>query len=348
MSDPAQQQDPRAGTVSLLQEYGQRRKEFHAFDEYDTVMSRLRANTAGKIDTLADPLKSITARLFSLTDKGFFLLEVCEWKINAIVEALIQTINAENTLALANNTRALIEHLGAFVAVAKELDNLAQGLHGQNNEQAINRMLENTARFLHRAYYGKSPKVTKDKHQQALHVESECLAALKDDIQDIDKVYDFLCEYVHPNYGSNALVSTGQLGAGRLNPPPEFHRETIERLLRYCALAMIFLKHQGIGYAGVILRLQGLLDLCFVPGATVGNVFAKKAAKPRGDGSSKETAYAFPNARTKQEAMQLCYEFLTQQGLRIEHVQLGAVEECSIYDVFNTNKGAFWFKVPRS
>jgi len=58
----------------------------------------------------------------------------------------------------------------------------------------------------------------------------------QDEITDIGEVYDFLCEYVHPNYGSNALVSTGVLGAGRLNPPADSHRETIDRLLQYCAL----------------------------------------------------------------------------------------------------------------
>jgi hypothetical protein len=348
MSSEQRPEDPTAGVIKLLQQYRERREEFHRFDEYDAVMDTLRATTAAKIDKINEPLKSVATRLFTVTDKGFFLLAVCEWKIDAIADALIQTISANNSIALANNTRALIEHLGAFVAVAKELDSLALALKGQNTAQGINHLLDKTERFLHRGYYGKSPKVTKDKNEQALHVESDCLAALKEEITDIYEVYDFLCEYVHPNYGSNALVSTGVLGAGRLNPPADFHRDTINRLLRYCALAMIFLKERGIVFAGVILRLQGLLDLCFVSQATIGNVFAKKAAKPRGDGTSKETAYFFPNARTKLEAMQLCYDFLANQGLQIQNRHIGTIDGTSIYDVFVTDDGSIWFKLPLS
>lgn len=100
-------------------------------------------------------------------------------------------MSSANPIALANNTRALVEHLDALVAVAKELDRLAQAVHGQNNQETINRMLERTEGFLHRAYYGKSSKVTSDKAEQALHVESDCLAALRGDIKDIDEVYGF-------------------------------------------------------------------------------------------------------------------------------------------------------------
>lgn len=152
-----------------------------------------------------------------------------------------------------------------------------------------------------------------------------------------------LCEYVHPNYGSNALVSTGRLASGQLNPPPEYHRQTAHQFLRYCELAMLYLKRQGIQHAGAVLRLQPLLDLCFVPNASISNAFAKKSAVPKGDGTAKDSAYYFPKARTKQEANQLSCEFLTQRGDVIEKVSVGAIGGDSIHDVFTTDKGTVWF-----
>lgn len=340
----AQGQDTRTVAIGLLEKYCERREEFRQFDEYDAVMAQARAVVAHKVDLLREPLKGIAARLFNIQDQGFFLLQVCEWKIAYIADALIHAINTGNSLALANNTRALIEHLGGLVAVARQLDRLGRELRGKNNERAIKQLLERTETFIHRAYYGKSPKTTKTKAEQALHVESDLLAALRDDVENIDEVYAFLCDYVHPNYGSNALVSTGRLAGGRLNPSPEYHRETTDRLLRCCAYAMSYLEVHGIEWAGTPVRLQFVLDLCFVEHATLGNAFATKAPIPKGDGKTKDSAYWFPKARTKPEAVELCYEFLAQRGDTIVSRRVRAIEGGSVYHMFTTDNGQFWFK----
>src|SRR4029077_16778312 len=122
--------------------------------------------------------------------------------------------------------------------------------------------------------------------------------------------YDFLCEYVHPNYGSNVLVSSGKLASGRLNPPEDFHRDTLDRLRSYCSFCMEYLRDRGIAHGAVFARLQALLDLCFAPGANMGNAFSIRTPNPAGDGTSKETAFHFPKARTAPEAIQLCYAYL--------------------------------------
>ena len=163
---------------------------------------------------------------------------------------------------------------------------------------------------------------------------------------DIEDVYDFLCEYVHPNYGSNALVSTGRLANGRLNPPEEFHRETLDRLRRYCSLCMEFLRERGIEHGSTFIKLQNLFDLCSAKGATVNNVFAIKRPVPDGDGKSKETAYFFRKARTAAEAIELSNEFIENEGYNVKRRENGGLDGGVIYDVYDTDKGKIWFKMP--
>ena len=272
-------------------------------------------------------------------------LKVCGWKIDYIAEALIHSIEAKNPISLANNTRALIEHLAALVATVKELQKLLAKLRGQGQDMSIRNALGKTETFIFRAYYGKSPKVASETHEQALHV-NDLIKSLKDDVADIEDVYDFLCEYVHPNYGSNALVSTGRLANGRLNPPEEFHRETLDRLRRYCSLCMEFLRERGIEHGSTFIKLQNLFDLCSAKGATVNNVFAIKRPVPDGDGKSKETAYFFRKARTAAEAIELSNEFIENEGYNVKRRENGGLDGGVIYDVYDTDKGKIWFKMP--
>jgi hypothetical protein len=345
MADSCTDFNAAQAAIILLNDYRQRRQEFRVYDDYDQTMKQMRDSASEKIEALEEPLKSIASRLFSIADQGFFLFQVCEWKIDYIAEALIHSIEAKNPIALANNTRALIEHMAALVAIVKELQKLLAKLRGQGQEMSIRSALEKTETFIYRAYYGKSPKVTSEPHEQALHV-NDLINALKDEVAEIEDVYEFLCEYVHPNHGSNVLVSTGRLANGRLNPPEEFHRETLDRLRRYCSLSMQFLKERGIEHRSTFIKLQNLFDLCLAKGATVNNVFAIKKPIPDGDGKSKETAYSFRKARTAAEAIALSYEFIKTEGYNVKRKEIGGLGDGVIYDVYDTDKGKIWFKMP--
>lgn len=331
--------------MALLKDFRSRQLQQQLFNDYDATMKRMREKIAGETENLDEPMKSIATRLFSVADQGFFLYAVYHWKIDYLAEALIHAIEAKNPIALANNVRALVEHLAALVLILKEFEKLEQCLHGQGQEAAINIALEKTETFIHRSYYGKSPKVTKDKREQALHV-NDCLVALKEDVADIEETYEFLSEYVHPNHGSNVLVSTGQLASGRLNPPEEYHRETLDRLKSYCSHCMLYLQDRVTERSSVFMMLKDLSDRCLIRGAKVNRVFAIKLPIAEGNGKSKETAYYFPKARTAMEAIKLCYEFLDKEGYEVVGRQNGGVVDGFVYDIFKTDIGDIWFKVP--
>jgi len=334
-----------AATI-LLKDYRERRHAFHVFDDYDSAMSNMRLNASARLHELSEPLKTVAARLLSINEKAFFLFQVCEWKLDYLAEALIHAIEANNPLALANNARALVEHLAALAAIVQELERLENTMLGQGEEKAINDALDKAERFIYRSFYGKSPKLTNNKNQQALHI-NDCLKALKKEVADIEDVYDFLCEYVHPNHGSNVLVSTGHLGTGRLNPSEDFHRETLDRLRRYCSLCMLFLREHGIQYGSIFIKLQHLFEKCFSTDAKISNVFSARGGQLRGDGKSQDTAYFFPKARTAMEAIKLTYEFLKKENYIVQRQEVGAIIDEFVYDVYVTSKGMIWFKMPK-
>jgi hypothetical protein len=346
MNDSQKALDAPETAASLLREYRERRERFRIFDDFESAISKMSESVERGNETTAEPLKTLGNRLFRICVDAFFLIQVCEWKINYLAEALLHSIEVRNPISLASNTRGVVEHMAALTFVAETLEKLRVGLDGQGSESKINDALNKAETTLKRAYYGRSPKVS-GKNEAAPHIESDCLAALEKFVPEIREVYDFLCEYVHPNYGSNLLVSTGQLGKGRLNPPASYHQEIIDRICRYCSLALLTLKNKSVEFTSPIIRLNDMVERCLVKNAKITNAFAKKGAVPQGDGQSKETAFFFKNARTSVEAVELTYRYLQECGVRpTGDKEIGAVEEGFIYDVFPTTEGRLWFKTP--
>ena len=346
MNEPQKPYSPSEAATLLLREYREHRENFRIFDDFDKAMSGMRTSVDEGLGTVAEPLRTVADRLFKISRNGFFLTQLCGLKIGYLAEALQHSIKVGNPLSLASNTRGLIEHLAALMFVTETLEKLRESLDGQGSESKINEALGKAEGTLRRAYYGRSPKAS-EKGETAPHIESECLAALEKYVPDIRETYGFLCEYVHPNYGSNLLLSTGELGRGRLNPPAEFHKETIDRICRYCSLALLFLRDDAVRISAPPIRLHDLMNRCFVRGAKISSVFGRRDASPVGDGLSQETAFFFPKARTSLEAIDLADRFLKESGIvSTGNREIGGVADGFIYDVFPTSKGRLWFKIP--
>lgn len=346
MSTPEKQYSATEAATLLLIEYREHRQTFRVFDDFENAMTQMRESAERGLCDLDEPLKTVAERLLKICNDGFFLVQVCEWKISYIAEALVHSIERQNPISLANNARALIEHVAALVFIFESLEKLRANLAGQGSELKINEALCKAELTLKRCYYGKSPKLA-EKDGAAPHIESECLKAFEHFVPDIFETYGFLCEYVHPNFGSNLLVSTGELGRGRLNPPADFHRDALDRICRYCSLTMLFLRKQPVQLSTPIVQLKDLADRCLAPGVKITSVFAQRAAAPRGDGQSKETAFFFPKARTNIEAVEMSYRYLDEAGIKVlGNKEIGAVADGFIYDVYPTSGGRLWFKIP--
>lgn len=300
-----------------------------------------------RLQEVTEPLKKVAQRLLTIQGQFYFLIQVCWWKIDYIAEATLHAIQAQNPISLAHNTRALIEHAASLTFIVASIDELRTHLDGQGSEEKINKALGDAEVVLRRSYFGRSHKKAAKKEDRAPHIESECLKAMERHMKSVKEDYDFLCEYVHPNYGSNELVSTGKLGSGRLCPPPDFHRPTLERFYQLCSATIEYVKSGTLDWVDVVLQLQEYFNRCCSRGAKINNVFGERCAVPQGDGKSKETAFHFPTARTPMEARNMIDRYLKKVGIQEAGVSTpaGATNAIS-YEIVPTSVGPLWFTRP--
>lgn len=331
--------------LGFLQKYLYEYKEQHPFKSFKEQIDR--DSSLAENSNVDAALAQLARRLIRYAYDAFFMQQVCSWKVFHIVRALLNATETENPVSLAGNTRALIEHLASYAHVAKSMENLAGGMEGQGSSAKIGEALDRAEVTLKRSYYGTSPHREKPKDEQAHHI-NDCLIALQEDVEDIGEVYGYLCEYVHPNYGSNQLVANGELGCGDLEPDPGQLTATVDRMCGYAVLTLDLLIELESRSALICLKIKDLSERCLQPRSAIGNVFGKRPLKPAGDGMSQQTAYYFPKARTAMEAITMTYEFLQAEGIEINGAkELGGIEDGWIFDVFPTSRGNLWFKIPQ-
>lgn len=68
-----------------------------------------------------------------------------------------------------------------------------------------------------------------------------------------------------------------------------------------------------------------------------------------GKGNSKENAIRFENAMTFDDHIEMQREYIEQNNLEVTGVRsVGSVKDRYIYDVYETQNGSLWFKVPNN
>jgi hypothetical protein len=286
-----------------------------------------------------------TAERYVTTLQGFmFVALVCRRKIDAINEILKFAHQSGNALALAQGIRSLVEHVAVQAEIAKVLEHLNESIKGQTDGEKIHLILRKAEIFVNRCYFGKSPKTTSDKEKQALHV-NDCLKTLESDFIGVGEAYDFLCEFVHPNHGSNALVSIKDHRTLITSIVSDLDRPDTRDMLGIAISAFqvsekIELKiHSNVGYLG------GFANRFFLAKAKVSNVFSPKDIKPTGDGKTKETALFFPNARDHVEIYDLLYKFMKARRIEVGERVLDGIDGNFLFETFDSSIGVVWHKV---
>ncbi|QXG22928.1 hypothetical protein KTT56_13920 [Pseudomonas viridiflava] len=319
--------------------------------DHDSRFSGLRTIVKNKSSRLRAPLNVLAPRLYYIADHSFYCVELFKYKYYLLAKAMLNGLNDNNPLSLANNCRSLLEQVATLSYCMQTVDDSLKSLKDQGTLGKIDQILSKAEKILRRTYAGEGKKGDKKPETEAIHV-STAVKELDTKIEDALESYDFLCEFVHPNYGNNLLISTGELGKGKIGSR-ENSDETITRIAVIGASLLNFGKQTtGLSYPILTWHAHHLVELCFIRGAKITNVFASKKPLPEGDGKTKETAFYFKNARTSQEAMDLSYKFLLEIGHQIkpsDRVNGGPGKENEImyiYDKWSTKKGDIWFKIP--
>jgi len=341
-------QDPEELTLLAIEKYKEdeatKKAGNDAFEKFREAEEELAKNLEG----VTPELKELAIRIDRCSRHGFFVIRVAELKILYLLRALKHDLEDRNPLSLASNTRGLVEHTAAMSYAGSALEQLLKALDNQSSEARINQALKKAEITIESCFYGSSPKGSDPEKPKAPHI-NDCLNVLKEQpgLDEIGDIYGYLCEFVHPNYGSNTLVSTGIIGEGLLDPPPEYHKEAIQTFCTGCVLCLSYLLEVlSPRYSIACIRLGDLVHRCVSPGARITNVFSVREPSTSSDGTTKETAIFFSKARTHFEAMEMTYKYMNSKGINTDGLMRHIDEfgERFFYEYWDTPEGKIWFK----
>jgi hypothetical protein len=240
---------------------------------------------------------------------------------------------------LFNLARAFMEHTASLAFQNQALEKAVSDIESKQLFDQVDRAIRKHRKIVDRMYYGgeSGPKDAKRLHTNDL------LEALAKVDKRAASDYATLCEFVHPNYGSNLLVSSGELSSGSIGIPSEsltkelsLARGAIER----CAALDWDLVISGTRHLS---KIENWITIASANGAKLSHLFSVRVGHS-GDGKSKDTAIFFKKARTHNEAIQAFYKYLEQQGIEFHERRIAGVEDGYLFDIVLTDKGPLWVK----
>lgn len=305
--------------------------------EFDGLLDRSKSRLPG--DDVQSETAKVAHSLHELAFAHFFSTLVFRFKTREIARGILDAEAKANLVVLFNLARAFMEHTASLAFQNQALEKAVAEIRAQQVIEQVDRTIRKHRKIVDRMYYGGegSPKDAKP-----LHANDLLEALLKVDHRAA-KDYATLCEFVHPNYGSNLLVSSGKLSAGSIGIPSEslikelsLARDAIER----CAALDWELVISGTRHLSTI---DNWIFIASGEGAKLSQLFSLRVGHS-GDGKSKETALFFKKARTHSEAMQAFYLYLEQQGISLHQRRVASVEGGFLFDIAVTDRGPLWVK----
>lgn len=337
--------------ITILEDYISKAEEDEFFRDHDSRFVGLRAAVKEKSAKLKPPLNVIAPRLYYIADHSFYCIELFKYKYYLLAKAMLHGFNELNPLSLANNCRSLLEQVATLAYCMQAVQTMLDGLKDQGSIEKIDVIISKAEKILQRTYAGEGKKKNSASQIEAIHVHT-AIEDLDKKLADSINSYDYLCEFVHPNLGNNLLVSSGEIGKGKIHSRSNMDENIVKIASIGIALLVFNTESVGMAYPTLTWRTHHLVELCFTRGAKITNVFSTKKPLPEGDGRSKETAFFFKNARTAQESMSLSYQYLIDNGHSVEPYNRSnggvATIDCTIYiyDKWKTKVGDIWFKTP--
>lgn len=320
--------------------------------DHDSRFDGLRKSVRDKSEKLKSPLNVITPRLYYVADHSFYCIQLFEYKYYLLAKGMLNGLSDNNPLSLANNCRSLLEQVATLSYCMHAVEEMLERLKDQGSLEKINQIISKAEKVLQRTYAGQGKRDPSKQAPEAIHVNS-AIKKLEEKVENAIGSYDYLCEFVHPNYGNNFLISAGEIGKGKINS----RENSDETIIKITSIGLNLLgfsqQANGLLYPTLTWRAHHLVELCLRKGAKITNIFSTKKPCPEGDGKTKETAFFFKNARTSQEAIDLSYQYLHEAGYnnltptsRINGGIETVGEQLFIYDRWNTKDGEIWFKIP--
>ena len=288
----------------------------------------------------------IAVSLCRLKNQYLFLYRIIKTKLTYLMRSMIWALNNDNHLLLALCSRSLIEHIASLSYLIEWTNKILEKIKGNTEYKSINENLEELYTIYRKIFYG-TRFFKNEGLVEAMNVLTLVDKYLSSEVKDVRKWYDYLSDFVHPNFGSNVLVSSGDLGEGIIDPSIEEKKEIIENILQITGIMIKYLNYKVWHFGALGMMIDNYFQKAIHPEITLATLFREASLDYIGDGKSKETAIFFTNAKTHVDHIKMQYYFMQQNGIESRMKRIGAIEDNYVYDVHETTKGELWFKVPK-
>ena len=318
---------------NLLKDYIARVKGSDVFANFDGIMTGMKSRLPDRDGASGSSL--IAWQLYEFARDHFYMMLVSERKLGEMAKGLDAALSEGNMSVFLTLSRSFLEHMACL---AYQEDLLAKALADfpkSHSDDAITATIANHSGRLKKLFYSSA------KEGDKVHV-NKMIGVVEDKNAELAARYGDLCEFVHPNYGSNRLVSSGTLGEGHLDAPSTLFDEERVRALDTLDQCIKLVQDCQIGIGRNLIELDTRIRIASEGGRST-QIFTNKVDHA-GDGKSKETALFFQRARSHFEAMKGFYDYVEKNGIMFNQAPRKLIEEGHLYEAYNTNKGTVWVK----
>lgn len=155
--------------------------------------------------------------------------------------------------------------------------------------------------------------------------------------------YDFLCDFVHPNYGSNFLVSSGSLAEGLIDTPNEHIKNLNILFVKKCLRYWLYYKELLLIDAKLGMNIGNWLSRSQKRGAKASRIFSKKMPKYSGDGKTEQTAFTFSQARDRHEEHEIFNTLVNDLHGNSYSQSIASFDETGVIDKIKLDNGKIFY-----
>ncbi len=315
----------------------EQKEKFAEFNDFDAHMEATRSRLPDR--ETATGAGEIAWLLYELARDHFFMMRVIGLKLAEIGRAYLSAKEEQNASVQVALGRAFIEH---SASLAYQADSLAKAMREIPKKPEGHKLRESVTAYhrkVHDLFYGSGSDKAGPNFVNVLTM----IDYLEKKIDDISLRYGELSEYVHPNYGSNRLVSGGTLGTGYLSPSYLIYEpecRVTDNTVEKCAAAVIDYQSE---MSRSLIELDSLVAIAATRTTKETQIFSIKSAAAV-DGQSRQTAITFPKARTHLEQIKAKAKFLEENRIVLFHRQILGFDEGYLIEVNETSAGRIWFR----
>lgn len=302
----------------------------------------------GDAPNVHDSIENMRRRLTDICINTQYIFYSIKVKIHYLIDAIIYAINSENILSLARSTRSLLENLCSLDYLINNgneaLDNLDKSEHDSEIENSIKSFVDSyELMFYNSGYFKINFLVEKYKRKNKLQKIYKLIDSSKKHFPKVSEYYDFLCDFTHPYFGSNLLVANTSLTATGIDP--EIRERYVGQLFSSLRGLLKYFIIREESYSNMLAIFGGYRDSAMKDNAEVKDIFATKTEKIEGNGSSKENAIFFAEARNGLEYAKSLVTYCENNEIRGDKYEKFVDEDGTVYFVFKRDGHPLWVKM---